>query len=114
MRFNISFKESSGKSFRLKSARLNSKAGSSLALDATRLISKSGSPNTQIYDKEGQEKYLEKNPVEILARNRLFKPPEMGGGTSQNGRRHLPKWEEAPPEMGGGTSRNGRRHCFKV
>ena len=38
-----------------------------------------GMPNTQIYDKEGQEKYLEKNPAEILARNRLFKPPEMGG-----------------------------------
>ena len=40
-----------------------------------------GMPNTQIYDKEGREKYLETNPAEILARNQLFKPP--------------PKWEEA-------------------
>ena len=57
MRFNISFKESSGKSFRLKSARLNSKAGSSLALDATRLISKSGlqlSPATPIGGRGGR------------------------------------------------------------
>ena len=60
-------------------------------------------PNTQIYDKEGRDKYLETNPAEILARNQLFKPPKMGGGTSRNGRRHLPIWEEAPPEMGGGT-----------
>ena len=52
-------------------------------------------PNKQINDKEGQEKYLKTNPAEILAINRLFKPPEMGGGTSQNGRRNLPKWEEA-------------------
>ena len=26
---------------------------------------------------------------------------------------NLPKWEEAPPEMGGGTSRYGRRHLPK-
>ena len=67
-----------------------------------------GMPNTQIYDKEGQEKYLETNPAEILAINRLFKPPEMGGGTSRNGRRHLPKWEEAPPEMGTADSKNAQ------
>ena len=62
-----------------------------------------GMPNTQIYDKEGREKYIETNPAEILARNQLFKPPEMGGGTSRNGRKNLPKWEEESPEMGGGT-----------
>ena len=41
-----------------------------------------GMPDTQIYDKEGQEKNFKTNPAEILAINRLFKPPEMVGGTS--------------------------------
>ena len=41
-----------------------------------------------IRDKEGPEKCSWTNPREILATNLLFKPYKMGGGTSQNGRRH--------------------------
>ena len=37
-------------------------------------------------DKEGQEKYLKTNPAEILARNRLFKPPQIGGQSSPDWR----------------------------
>jgi spermidine/putrescine-binding protein len=49
-----------------------------------------------------QQKYLQEIDFSNLPKWEEA-PPEMGGGTSRNGRRHLPIWEEAPPEMGGGT-----------
>ena len=49
-------------------------------------------PSTPVSDKEGLEKCSGTNLREILARNRLFKPPQIGGRTS-------PDW---------------RVHCFKV
>ena len=36
-------------------------------------------PSTPVYDKDGQEKCSGTNPREILVRNRLFKPPQIGG-----------------------------------
>ena len=49
-------------------------------------------PSTPVYDKDGLEKCSGTNPREILVRNRLFKPPQIGGRTS-------PDWREC---------------CFKV
>ena len=44
-------------------------------------------PSTPVSDKEGLEKCSGTNLREILARNRLFKPPQIGGQTS-------PDWRE--------------------